>query len=88
LIAFFLSVTFLGEQYMSKKRTSASSQSGEQIAENEGVIVKFLKNDEDLNELDPVPTPSQLRKFKRLGMSAIEFHSKEILNKSKPRKAK
>ena len=73
---------------MSKKRTSASSRSVPRTAENEGYIVKFVKDDEDLNEPDPIPTSNQLRKFKRLGMSAIEYHTKEILNKSKPRKAK
>ncbi len=73
---------------MSKKRTIESSQSVRQIEESEGFIVKFVENDEELNQPDPIPTAIQLRKFKRLGMSAIEFHAKEILNKSKSRRAK
>ncbi len=60
---------------MSKKRTIASSALAKPTPASEPCIVRFVEDNEPYED-PPNPTDQQLRQFKRLGMSAIDFRSK------------
>jgi hypothetical protein len=73
---------------MSKKRISGSSMPVEPTRVSEPCIVRFVEEDEPYEE-PAIPTQKQLRHFKRLGMSAVEFHTGKATKKtSKTARAK